>query len=295
MTKQRRADLMLLITVLFWGISYIFLDVCLLYARPMTICAIRFTAGFAIVALFSHRRLRRISRATWLYSAGVGFFLAVCYICVTIGVTMTSMSNAAFLCSLPVVMTPLLELLVFRQRPSPRLALAVAIATLGVALMTLTASLRLGPGDLICIGCALAYSVDLLLTERAVSRDDVDAFQLGVLQLGFAAAVTLGASALFERPITLTAAFPFWWRVLFLAVFCTGISFLVQSVAQKDTSASHVGLIFSLEPVFASIAAFFIAGERLTARGYIGGALLLLAVCVMELGPWKRKQKEESI
>lgn len=295
MTKQRRADLMLLFTVLFWGISYIFLDECLRYAQPMTICAIRFTVGFAVVALFSFKKLRRISRATLLYSAAVGFFLAICYICVTVGVTMTSMSNAAFLCSLPVVMTPLFGLLLFRKRPSPRLALAIVIATTGVALMTLTESLRLGPGDLICILCALAYSFDLLLTERALARDNVDAHQLGVLQLGFAAVVELGATFLFERPQALPVAFDFWWRVLFLAVFCTGLAFLIQSLAQKDTSASHVGLIFALEPVFASVAAFFIAGERLAVRGYLGGALLLLAVVVMEAGPLKRKQKESTL
>lgn len=51
--------------------------------------------------------------------------------------------------------------------------------------------------------------------------------------------------------------------VLFLAIFCTGIAFIVQAVAQQYTSASHVGVIFSLEPVFAEIVVFFLAGEVL--------------------------------
>ena len=65
-----------------------------------------------------------------------------------------------------------------------------------------------------------------------------------------------------------------WGTVIFLSLFCTGLAFIIQPIAQQYTEASHVGIIYSLEPVFAGVTAFFLAGEILTARGYLGELLM---------------------
>ncbi len=75
--------------------------------------------------------------------------------------------------------------------------------------------------------------------------------------------------------------------MIFLSVFCTGAAFIIQAVAQQYTSASHVGVIFALEPVFAGIVAFFLAGEILTVRAYVGAALLVSSLFIMELDIFK--------
>ena len=66
-------------------------------------------------------------------------------------------------------------------------------------------------------------------------------------------------------------------------IFCTGLPFIVQPIAQQYTSAVHVGVIFTMEPVFASIVAFALAGERLLPRGYVGAVILLFAMLWMEI------------
>lgn len=137
-------------------------------------------------------------------------------------------------------------------------------------------------GDLLCLMCAVAYSFDLLITERAVSDEAVDAFQLGVYQLGFTGVFMLLLSVIFERPCVPSTA-PVWGAVIFLAVFCTGVAFIVQAVAQQYTTASHVGVIFALEPVFAGIVAFVFAGEILTPRAYAGAAMMIIGLFLMEI------------
>ena len=87
---------------------------------------------------------------------------------------------------------------------------------------------------------------------------------------------------LFEEP-HLPASAPVCGAISFLAIFCTGIAFIVQAIAQQHTTASHVGVIFALEPVFAAIVAFVFAGERLLPRAYIGAAMMLIGVFAMEL------------
>ena len=70
---------------------------------------------------------------------------------------------------------------------------------------------------------------------------------------------------------------------MFLAVLCTGVAFVIQAVQQQYTSASHVGLIFTLEPLFSAIVAYFFAHEVLGLRGYIGAALMMLSLVLMEV------------
>lgn len=57
---------------------------------------------------------------------------------------------------------------------------------------------------------------------------------------------------------------------------------MVQTYAQKFVSATHTGLILSLELVFSAIFAFIFLGEKLSIRGYIGAAILLLSVLIVE-------------
>ena len=87
------------------------------------------------------------------------------------------------------------------------------------------------------------------------------------------------------EPIHLPTSGKTWAAALFLGVVCSGIAFVIQSVQQQYTTASHVGLIFTLEPVFASMVAFVMTGEVLSLRGYIGAALMLLSLFIME-GDW---------
>ncbi|MFR4561502.1 MAG: DMT family transporter [Flavonifractor plautii] len=185
-----------------------------------------------------------------------------------------SLSNAGFLCALPVVFTPLLDFLFFRRRPSRKLALVLVMAVTGIALLTLSDDLRPALGDVLCILCALSNAVYLIITERAVARPEVDAFQLGVYQQLVTGLGMLVLSVFLEGP-DLPRTPAVWASVLVLSLFCTGAAFLIQSVALQYTTASHVGVIFCLEPVFNSIFAFFVAHEVLSPRAYAGAALLI--------------------
>ncbi|MBK5246798.1 MAG: DMT family transporter, partial [Peptostreptococcaceae bacterium] len=100
-------------------------------------------------------------------------------------------------------------------------------------------------------------------------------------QLGFAGFGNLILSFLVETP-TLPQSPKVWASSVFLAIFCTGLAFVIQAVAQQYTSAAHVGIIFTLEPVAAGIAAFVFAGEVLLPRAYLGAIILVLSLLVME-------------
>lgn len=282
MSTKAKADLALTSVCLAWGISYLLTDFCLTEVGTFTLNAFRFLLAFFVAGALAFKTLKKVSRTTLRFAALNGLFLLVVYSCSSYGVLYTSVSNAGFLCCIAVLFTPFLEFFFFKKFPPKKTFFVAAVATVGIALMTLDEQYRFAFGDLICIACSIFYALYLMLTEVAVKREDVDAFHLGVFQLGFTGLYCFVSCFIVETP-RLPQSTAFWASAIFLAVFCTGFAIIVQSVAQKYTSATNVSVIFCLEPLFAGIAAFFFANERLLPRAYAGAAILLLSLLVMEV------------
>lgn len=286
MSNRLKADLMLLLVTLFWGISYYLMNISLSDMGPFTLNAHRFIMAFAVAILLAFPRFKKVTSETLKYSAVLGLALVLVYAAVTFGVQYTTLSNAGFLCGLTVIFTPILSWLIYKRAPSKKVALVVLLCVTGIALLTLTDALTLDFsnffGDFLCTLCAFIYAFHLLITEKAVSVKQVDPFQLGVFQLGFAGLLNFVMAWLTESP-HLPNRSEIWVSVIFLSIFCTGLAFIIQAIAQQYTSASHVGVIFSLEPVFAGVVAFFLAHEILSARAYFGAFLMVLSIFIMEI------------
>ena len=300
MSKQVRADGILILVTLCWGVSYLLMDISLEELDPFTLNAFRFLGAFAIAALVSFKKIRTVNKTTLKYSLLVGFALVFVYIGATFGVKYTSLSNSGFLCALTVVFTPILAWLFFKKAPGQKLTFVVILCFIGIALLTLGDDFSINmehlKGDMLCLMCAVAYAADLLLTEKAVSHEEVDAYNLGVFQLGVTGALNLIMALIVETPQA-PQTMEVWSAVIFLSVFCTGVAFVLQPVAQQYTTASHVGVIFTLEPVFAAVVAYFFAGEILSFKAYLGAALMLASIFIMEIDfkTLKKKKKAEEV
>ncbi len=282
MKTQLKADLMLVMVTLCWGVSYYMIDLCLVEMGTFNLNAFRFLGAFIIAAIFTFPKLKDVNKTTLKYAFYIGVSLVFVYMGATFGVMYTSLSNSGFLCALSVVFTPLLGLIILKQKLEKKMVMVVLVCLVGIALMSLNEQLKPALGDIFCLMCAFAYAVDLLITEKAVAKEEVNAFQLGVFQLGFTGVFMLILSFIFEDPCLPTTGIV-WGSALFLAVFCTGLAFIIQTIAQQYTTATHVGVIFTLEPVFAGIVAFALAGEILLPRAYLGAFLLLASLLIMEI------------
>lgn len=291
MKRQRKADLLLVMVTAFWGMSYYLSDLCLQDLPPMNLNAFRFITAFLVLGIIFFKKLRHMNRITFRYSLLVGLVLSGTYIFYGYGIAYTSITNAGFICALPVVFTPIFAFLIHRTKPDRKLLICLVMCAFGLALLTLNDDFRPALGDILCMGVPVFYAFDLLLTEKAVQNPEVDALGLGVCQLGVVGVITLALSLLFEQPHLPTTPAT-WGAALFLGLLCSGVAFVIQSVEQQYTNASHVGLIFTLEPVFSAIVAYFLADERLKPRGYVGMVLMLLSLVLMEADlPIKRKKE----
>lgn len=286
MSKQLKADLMLILITMFWGVSYYLSDISLTDMGSFTLNANRFLIAFFCAVLLTFPKLKNVSKNTLKYSIMVGASLTVVYIGANLGVQHTTLSNTSFLCGLSVVFTPILSGIIHKKAPDKKLMIVIIITTIGITLLTLKDNFSVNYsnllGDVSSIMCALAYAVDLNITEKAVSFEDVDPFQMGVFQLGVTGFMSLLLALMFEKPHLPTHP-SIWASVLFLSILCTGVAFIVQTIAQQYTTASHVGVIFSLETVFAGVVAFVLAKEVLTFKSYLGAALMVSSIFIMEV------------
>ena len=284
---------MLLLATGLWGISNCLTAICLNELRPLTLNAFRFITGFLVLGTIYFKRLRGVNKKTLRYSVLVGLSLVVVYAGATYGVMYTSVSNAGFIGAMTVLFTPLFEFLLYRKKPGKKFSFAIILCLIGIAMLTLNETLKPALGDIICLLVPTFYAVDLMVTEKAVAKPEVDPIALGVLQTAVAGVVMLGLSLLLETP-SLPGSPKVWAAALFLGVFCSGICFVIQSVEQQFTTASHASLIFTLEPVFSAVFAYFLLSERLTVRGYFGAALMLMSLLIMELDVPALLKKDEK-
>ena len=282
MDRQRKADMMLLLATGLWGISNCLTSICLNELQPLTLNAFRFITGFLVLGAIYFKRLRGVNKKTLQYSVLVGLSLVVVYAGATYGVMYTSVSNAGFIGAMTVLFTPLFEFLLYRKKPGKKFSFAIILCLIGIAMLTLNETLKPAFGDIICLFAAVFYSVDLMVTEKAVANEKVDPLALGVCDLAVVGVVMLMLSVFLETP-ALPGTAKVWAAALFLGIVCSGVCLVIQSVYQKHTTASRASLIFTLEPVFSAIFAFFLLGERIGVKGYIGAALMLASLVLVEV------------
>jgi drug/metabolite transporter (DMT)-like permease len=198
----------------------------------------------------------------------------------TVGLSFTSASKAAFLTGLSVILTPMLSALWFRQRVMPRAYLAAGVALLGLALMSSGDARTINVGDLWLVGTALSYAFFIVYLGHVAGK--VPALSLAGAQhwpmaaLAWIWALPEVGDLARVPPLTYAA-------IAYLALFATALVAVLQTYAQRVVPATLAALIFLLEPVFATIFAFFLLGERLGVLGWAGGALVVVAMLVSEL------------
>ncbi|MDR7001171.1 DMT family transporter [Neobacillus niacini] len=291
MMTQSKANFMLLIVTIFWGSSYLFMKMGLTVIPEFTLIALRFGIAFILAGTLFFRRLLHAGFKTIQYAFYLGTILFFVFISITFGIKTTTASNAGFLVSLTVIFVPLLLALYLKRMPEKRILFGISFALIGIGFLTLHHQFIISFGDFLCIIGALFYAIHIIVTGKLTK--DVDSISLGILQLGFAGAWGLLFSLIVEKP-QLPSTLDSWVAVLGLGVFCSAFGFVVQTIAQKYTTPTHTGLLFSLEPVFAAFFAFAFAGEMLTAKGYLGASLVLIGVLTAEVDVKKFLLKKEA-
>lgn len=285
--KPLKADLMILFITICWGSSYLFMKMGLDTLGEFNLIALRFGLAFILAAAIFHPRLRQVNLRTIRYAMLLGSILFIMFTALTFGLKTTTTSNAGFLISLTVVFVPLIHTFLFKKKIEKKLIASILLALTGIALLTIQLPFTFKIGDLFCIAAALCYALHINVVSSAAQK--VDTLSLGILQLGFTGLYAFVMSLILETPV-LPSTTHGWIAILVLSVVCSALGFILQTIAQKYTTATRTGLVFSLEPVFAAMFGFWFAHEIMNSVQYFGAALVFLSVVLasVEVNTLKR-------
>ena len=285
LSRQLRADLSLALVTLIWGSTFVLVKNELASIGPLAFVTIRFGFAFLFLLLLTGRSLIRSSRQQLAAGALIGVFLFGGYALQTMGLRYTTASKAAFITGLCVVLAPLFARVLLGLAPSRPALAGVALATIGLGLLSLVDNFTLAIGDLLVLGCAASFALHIVAISRFAPR--MDTMALTTIQIGVVALAGAAMTALFEP----MPAAPATGTVLVAAIMglvATAFAFAVQNRVQAFTTPTHTALVLSLEPVFGALFAYLLAGERLGAREILGCALILAGMVVAEL---KREER----
>ena len=289
--KTLRACGALLLTAIIWGVAFSAQQKMSEHLGPFTCNALRFIVATTAMLPFMHRENRQKKTPVNQADAGagmlVGAILFLAAFCQQAGVKEAGAGKAGFVTALYVVLVPLLGALLFRQRTRLSTWLALVIALPGLYLLCIPLGERfvIETCDLWLIVGALMWAFHILCTDRFAHR--TTALKLCVIQFAVASVLNLLCAVIFEE-ISLHRILPALLPILYCGIFSNGVGYYLQTVGQMHAKPAHAALILSLESVFSVLGGAVLLGERMSVQGYIGCALMLLAVLLSQFGMLKQ-------
>lgn len=298
--KDWIAPLALLFVSFIWGATFVVVQNAMSFVGPFTFNGIRFLfAGIILLfvqMIFSQKTSKQNIKQSSLAGLIVGFFLCVGYLLQTFGLLYTTSSKAGFLTGLSIVMVPILSFIFLKQRATIFIVLGIAVATAGLYLLTAGDSFQLNIGDILVLGCAVAFAAHILVNgffSKKISPLLLSTSQ--VLAVGIFSSI---CAFLFEDwgklfSVSLWTNQSFLFALFLTSLFATSIAFFIQTSAQKHTSPTRVAIIFAMEPVFAALTGVLVANEQLSISAIIGCLCIFLGMVFVEL-PSKTKKEAQA-
>lgn len=271
----------LLVVTLIWGTSYPLLKGAVSSLSPSAILATR----FVVAALPFTPYLRFLNLPLLRDGVFLGLIIFSTLTLQTVALETTSANRAAFIASFNVILVPLLGQLLGRQ-VLLKTFLAAAIAIFGVGVMCWESE-QIVIGDLLMLGNGFLYSIYILKLESITLRHPI--LPLTAIQLWVITIVSLiwAAPDLVSQHEAIATNFGV---LLYLGLFDTAATIVLQVVAQRWVNAYETALMYTLDPIFAAVFSFLLLGEKLGVRGLIGATLVLVA---MVFGQSKSQETEE--
>lgn len=291
--RKYLAEFGLCITAIVWGSGFVASAIALDHYTPFQIMAIRFTVGAIILAIIFYKKLSAITTNTIIKGSILGVVLYLAFVLQTVGLQYTTPSKNAFLTAVNVIIVPFIGYLLYRKRLDKFELFGAFFAIIGIGLISLHFPFSLNIGDLLTIGCAVLFALQIFYTSVFVKKEDALALTLVQMTVASLCGI-IGVFIKGEQAITYSVEAI--WPVLYLGIFATSLAYILQTVAQKYMSETKTAIILSTESLWGMIFSILILQEIITFKMALGAVLILLAIVLTETKlNFKQKPKHRSI
>ena len=241
----------------------------------------RYLIGFAVCFLIFRKRiintLKTVPVKAWLIP---GFCIGMSYVLNNVALSLTEATSVAFLRSLSVVFTPVFAFLFFKNRFRWQHILIQILVIPGLYLLCVRGGLSgFGTGEILALAAAAFMAGALIFSKSYIEM--VDPISMSALMALCLTVIAFIGSIIFEGGVHLENTTPTAWLIiLYLAVICTFLGFLMQNFALTRIDGRKVSLIQCLCPVMTAVFSFLMLGEKLSPAGMIGALIIIVCVAV---------------
>ncbi len=266
-----------------WGWTFVVVGDAIALYGVLPFLAVR----FALAAVAMAPLARKAPPRTLVAGCLIGLVLAAAYLFQTMGLLFTTPTNSGLITGLFVVFAPLADRAFFGAEPSRQVIITVTLSLLGMALLAGGAPDGVNIGDILTLLCAGALGVHIALLSRYAPSHDAGG--LAFAQILAMALVFTIAWPLFDT-VTLPPR-PVWIPLLITGLLASAGAFWVQTFVQQRLPATRTAVILTMEPLFAALFGYWLAGDRLIAIQILGASMILSALVIGEVLPLVRRDK----
>jgi drug/metabolite transporter (DMT)-like permease len=256
-----------------WGMAFVVMKDPIEKQSVNSFLFTRFAVAVLAMLALQPKVLKKLNREIVTKGFIAGIFLGSGYIFQTLGLKIAGAAITGFVTGLYVVATPLIAWIVLRHRINGYTWACVALATIGLALLSLH-GWSVGYGEFLVLISAIAFGAHIVTLGHW--SNGLDSYAMTIIQLATCALMTgaISFSQGYSAPVNTSG----WLVVFYTAVMCTAIAFVVQTWSQAHMSPTKVAVILTMEVVFAAIFAVIFGGETLTLQALLGGVLVVIAM-----------------
>ena len=286
-----------LLCTFIWGTTFIAQDTGMELIGPYVFNGVRFLVGFFTLLPFyflleKKSTLIEISKNKknfFTLSILIGVFLFLGTALQQVALLYTDIANAAFFTIFYVPMVPIILFFISKKKIHWSVWPSVTLCVVGGYFLTNFQDATVRLGDTLVIIGALFWSLHIIFIGRIIEKFNTPIL-IGLIQTFIVAIFSLILGFLFEEYNMLNILSQ-KIQILYAGILSGGIAFVLQIYAQKNISPAPSAIIFSLEGVFATIAAWIILSQILNFNNILGCSFILLGVLISQLLPEYKKIK----
>ena len=266
-----------------WGWTFVVVGDAISFYGVLPFLAVR----FAIAAVAMAPLARKAPPGTLVVGGLIGLVLAAGYLFQTMGLLFTTPTNSGLITGLFVIFAPLADRVFFGAEPSRQVLIAVALSLLGMVLLAGGGPDGANWGDFLTLLCSGALGVHIALLSRYAPSHDAGG-------LAFAQILAMALVFAFFWPFFDPVTWPpgeVWMPLLVTGLVASAGAFWVQTFVQQKLPAARTAVILTMEPLFAALFGYWLAGDRLVAVQIFGASMILSALVVGEVLPVLRRSK----
>lgn len=276
--KIRLAPWALLSVSAAWGMAFVVMKDAIERQSVNNFLFTRFSLAVIVMVALKPQVLLKLDRDLIIRAGSAGIFLGLGYIFQTLGLARTGAAITGFVTGLYVVFTPLLAYFFLKERLTKLIWACVFIATIGLGLLSIR-GFSVGIGEMLVLASAFFFAAHIIALGKWSSGRDV--YAMTIVQLAMCA--LLSGLASIPEGYSAPPDYGVWAVVVFTAVICTAVAFVVQTWSQAHMTTTKVAVILTMEVVFAALFAIIFGGERLTLQATLGGLMVLTAMFMIVL------------